>query len=532
MRDGKISMYQLVIVEDEALTREGLCHHFPWEQLGFEVAGAFPNGEEALAFVREHPCDAVITDIMMGQMNGLELAAEIKAFSPRTKVVILTGYSDFSYTQQAIRSQVSEYLVKPIDDDELTACFDKLRRQLDAEEAERASRIQPGSAMLEVVRKSFLRITLAGQIVSRNELQAYFRVLGISPAAADYPALACEIRLTARADASAEEDGEADESPQEDIGEVIRRCFAPQESPLLVDVLDDQSGCWTVAIIALKEMPLDRLKHHYRERILQFVSLVAGQNRCIVSHKVTHALEHIGDLVSSLPEESSADDAPKDALTNEGQAYNKMLLKTKVLIAGMDLQQELFQRMQEEMVDGLVRFPFDEAQFLVKSLFAMLRQEYQSRGEVLYQAVLSTIDPEEAYAAADFPALVEKLRTALTALNAFIQQEKSSSGTVGLILHYIEENIGSNLSGDVLADKFHLHPSYISRVFKQKTGEKLSEYVERLRLEKSILLLYEGNHRIQDISMMVGYVSPSYFSAKFRRYTGFAPREYFYQVLL
>lgn len=75
-------MYQLVIVEDEALTREGLRHHFPWGELGFEVAEAFPNGEEALAFIREHPCDAVITDIMMGQMNGLELAAEIKSFSP------------------------------------------------------------------------------------------------------------------------------------------------------------------------------------------------------------------------------------------------------------------------------------------------------------------------------------------------------------------------------------------------------------------------------------------------------------------
>ncbi len=525
--------YQLVIVEDEASTRQGLACYFPWGNLGFEVAGAFPSGEEALEYLKQHPCHVVMTDVMMGQMTGLELASQVKALAPDTKIVILSGYSDFAYTRQAIHSKVEEYLLKPIDEDELMAVFGKLYEQLETESAQSESRQPPTAEMLDVVRKSFLRIMLSGQVYSKNELQAYFHLLNIDPRVMEHPILTFEISLSAR-DAAGEMEGELDGGKLDEIQDVMHQCFVSRSGSLIYDVLNVQDGTWTVAAIALEEMELERLKRHCRDKILSFIERINRRDEYAVFFKITYAMLHIRDLVSDIGLENGDTVIGETVLDGSSQNYHQLLLKSKVLIAGMDLQPELFLRMREDIINSLSLLPFDEAKFLAKSLFSMLLQEYHGRSESLYHAVLRMNDAEKLYAAETVEALESSLRTALSTLNEYVNRIKNenSVGTVGLILRYIEENIGSVLSGDVLAEKFHLHPSYISRVFKQKTGEKFSEYVERLRLEKSILLLYEGNYRIQDISVMVGYISPSYFSAKFRRYTGYAPREYYYQVLL
>lgn len=75
--------YQLVIVEDEENTRRGLVNFVPWNELGFKVVGDFADGSDALEYLQAHPCDVVMTDIMMARMNGLEMIAEISKFSPQ-----------------------------------------------------------------------------------------------------------------------------------------------------------------------------------------------------------------------------------------------------------------------------------------------------------------------------------------------------------------------------------------------------------------------------------------------------------------
>jgi two-component SAPR family response regulator len=91
----------------------------PWEKIGFQVVGAFGDGANALDYLRDHPCDVVLTDILMRRMSGLEMIQQLHEIKPDIKAVILSGHSDFGYAQQAIRYQVSHYLVKPVDEDEL-----------------------------------------------------------------------------------------------------------------------------------------------------------------------------------------------------------------------------------------------------------------------------------------------------------------------------------------------------------------------------------------------------------------------------
>lgn len=123
-------MFKLVIVEDEDHIRHSLVHLIPWDEIGFQVVGAFSDGSDALAYLKDNPSDAVLTDIRMARMSGLEMTRCLHEIHPQVKVVILSGYGDFAYAQEAIRYKVEHYLVKPVDEDELMDVFRGIGEQL------------------------------------------------------------------------------------------------------------------------------------------------------------------------------------------------------------------------------------------------------------------------------------------------------------------------------------------------------------------------------------------------------------------
>lgn len=126
-------MYKLVLVDDDAEIRNGLSQYFPWTQLDYSVEGVFGNGKKALEFLEEHEADVVLCDISMPVMSGLELAGELHRRGSRTKVLLLSGYREFEYAQQALEYQVKGYIVKPTRYEELHHAFTKLKAELDRE---------------------------------------------------------------------------------------------------------------------------------------------------------------------------------------------------------------------------------------------------------------------------------------------------------------------------------------------------------------------------------------------------------------
>jgi two-component system, response regulator YesN len=123
-------MYQLIIVDDEEKILEGISQLFPWNNIGFQVVARFLDARSALSYIEKNPVDVVMTDISMPDMNGIELTKELKRF-PDLKIVLFSSYKDYEYMRAAIKYGISDYLLKPIRYDELVACFDGIRMQLD-----------------------------------------------------------------------------------------------------------------------------------------------------------------------------------------------------------------------------------------------------------------------------------------------------------------------------------------------------------------------------------------------------------------
>ncbi len=136
-------MYRLTIIEDDYFIRTGLASHIPWADIGFEVVGAFEDGQQALDFLAEHPADVVLSDIRMPILSGLEVARELHQRSPGTYVALLSAFEDFHYAQQAIEFGVRKYIVKSAKYDDLIEIFGAIKAELDRAASPTARRDGP-----------------------------------------------------------------------------------------------------------------------------------------------------------------------------------------------------------------------------------------------------------------------------------------------------------------------------------------------------------------------------------------------------
>ena len=148
-------MYKVLIVEDEDIIRKGIAYTMDWLGMGCTIVGEAANGEEGLEKIKELEPDIVLADIMMPIMDGIEMirkAKETASFKP----VILTSCADFDYAKKAIDLDVSAYLMKPVDEEELKKNIAKVISEIEKDrEYDRLTELKsPAAPTPEVFIKS------------------------------------------------------------------------------------------------------------------------------------------------------------------------------------------------------------------------------------------------------------------------------------------------------------------------------------------------------------------------------------------
>ncbi|MBB6637392.1 response regulator [Cohnella thailandensis] len=124
-------MIKLLLVEDEETIRAGIRSVITGLADGFEIAEEAGNGKEALGYLQSNVPDAILTDIRMREMDGLTLIAKVRERYPDMPLVIISGYGDFEYAQQALRYGVTDYLLKPIDRASMLKALERIRSLVD-----------------------------------------------------------------------------------------------------------------------------------------------------------------------------------------------------------------------------------------------------------------------------------------------------------------------------------------------------------------------------------------------------------------
>ncbi len=131
-------MHQLIIVDDERATLDGLVGFVDWNSVGFQVAGAFEDGRDAIDFLSRSKIDVVLTDIRMVHQSGFDIAEFVQKENRRERVVIISAFARFEYAVKALRYQVVDFLLKPVDISALRSVFQSLASDLDREELDRS----------------------------------------------------------------------------------------------------------------------------------------------------------------------------------------------------------------------------------------------------------------------------------------------------------------------------------------------------------------------------------------------------------
>ena len=175
--------YSLVLVDDEDWILSGLQNAIEWEKLGFEVTGAFTNGRAAFEFMKDHPSDALLTDIKMPMQDGISLVKDLReAGMEDLKVVFLSGYDDFSLAQSSLRLRAVDYVLKPSSPEQIEEVFTRIREEMDErrrQETEKIEVSQMAEAGVRILREGVYNGAATGNhSLYVKALERYFALAG------------------------------------------------------------------------------------------------------------------------------------------------------------------------------------------------------------------------------------------------------------------------------------------------------------------------------------------------------------------
>lgn len=190
-------MLKIMIVDDEFYFREALKVSLPWNELGFMICGEAKNGKEALEKLEDLKPDIILVDINMPIMDGLEFVQEIRETGSGCKIIILTGHSEFLYAKQAVQLGVYNYILKPVNEKELTETLFKIKKAIHREKSIRIEidRLkQQVKESIPLLKDKFLNELIQGSLIpNKKDLEKRMEYLGINLCSEYYRVATIEI---------------------------------------------------------------------------------------------------------------------------------------------------------------------------------------------------------------------------------------------------------------------------------------------------------------------------------------------------
>ncbi|EFM10770.1 two component transcriptional regulator, AraC family [Paenibacillus curdlanolyticus YK9] len=532
-------MYKAIIVDDEAVVRVGLKNTINWNEHGFELIGDYANGRDAWEAVELHKPDLVISDISMPFMDGLELAGLISASFPYIKVIILTGYDEFDYAQQALRLKVSDFILKPITAREIRQLLDKVRAEMD-EERQRHENLSSLQDQLKqsvpLLRERFLeRLVVVG--LSKTEINDRFAYFGLAPLAARSLVMVVDIDdFGDRELLSYEHDVEFLRFAAFNIFEEIAEkeqaiLFRTREERMVAIVTshdDDESLLYESAFRLAEDV------RHQIEKYLKF-TVTIGIGRVSLSPDMLPAA--FKSALSALDYRflfgknrvlSILDLEGKPALASPPSLNWDRSLVSAVKSGSFEEAQQLIAQGILELKKALVPIEtcFLQMQRVVLSLMNAIQEVIPADRETSLDSQMMLMD---VYRFKTLDEIEGWLKQVVRAVMAEIADNRNhfTNSQVRRAVEYIETNYANDkMSLQEICRHVLMSTSYFSLVFKQHTGETFIEYLTGVRITKAKDLLQTTSLKFYEIAERVGYGDPNYFSILFKKHVGMTPKDY------
>lgn len=507
-------MLNIVIAEDELIPRKALIKMLNKDStLNCNIVADVGTGALVLPYLTQNNIDIVIADIRMPDMDGLELAKHIHNNYPDTDTIVLTAYTNFDYAKCALQYGVKDYLVKPVNEDELHNSIEKLiHNKVNSVEFIKNS-IEGGINEFTMENLEFSKIakipSLIAKIIDTKNITDH----------------AINIFLCQTQSRQTEEQVSTGKRIITNVlknGQYELLYFKNEDEYIIINYGRENIGKYEFEIII----------REFQEKLGQTIHVGVSKR-------------HYGENLTKL------ESAYKEAV----YAINKRILQQKIQYYEYSKEVQISEIIPKEheyeirkaMNDGHMDKVMNYLQTIYNKCVSMDNGIY-----ALYLAIIcilriscevyrlksddiSELD-EEKYQIFSFKSDLYHIKNKdelftyiLTILNGVSNSDGNEEDDLNIIddiMNYVNFNYQYDISLNQLAThKYYMNPSYLSRLFKQVTGKNFSKYVIELRMKKAKELLENNNIKVSEIASYVGYNDLSNFIQTFKKYYNITPSQ-------
>jgi two-component system response regulator YesN len=532
-------MLRLMIVDDESLFREAMKITLPWEKLGFEVCCEAENGYDALEKIAEHKPDVALVDINMPVMDGLELAAEIKEKELDVKVIIITGYGEFSYARQAIEVGVGNYLLKPVEEDELVEALNSIKTKI---EKERTARLETEALIQQVndykpiLKEMLLNDLIQGnRFLSTEEFSSLINHIKINQDCQSYQVGVIELDEKSELCWNSETRQMYCFALSNIADELLKNC-CPYElcrdtqgrlnillfsEPMEDNIqLDAMSIFETIRLTVPKllgitvSIGIGKPYEHIQQLSLSYKeALYAVKNKLVIGENSVISYEDISDYKLDV---------------NFYPIERKMQLHVSLRISDLQEAERIIRAVFKDIRTN--NPPGEMARFVsIEIVSSLLEFVSESGGDVksIFGEGFNIL--EEVQNKKNLDELESWILGLLSRSFSYIGtgRSKRPSKIVEDARKYINENYARyDLKIDEIARNVFVKYGHLCFLFKRETGKTINEYISELRILKAKELIDSGCHSISMVAAKVGYADANYFSKCFKKFVGITPGKY------
>ncbi|WP_139996049.1 response regulator transcription factor [Paenibacillus paridis] len=514
-------MRQVMIVDDERWIRRGLIQSIPWEELGLALAGEAEDGEDAYHMALLKKPDLLFLDMRMPGLDGKQLLALLGKELPELLTIVVSGYSDFEYTKEAIRHNAFEYMLKPIKKDELAAVLGKALEELDRRQISKA-RAREGSA------KNWLEDVLFTGDGSESSALA-----GMSWKAGN------SLLLVAQPDV------------------YVERC----ELPLIMEQLRQKlqqerafyfGGEWDVVMTAAQGSMCELVlclhgKHLVRSELLRLLAMLQPLLKQLAGVSYSIAASEQAEQDSLLPQLYKKSKLSLNARKLGEAGWIGFAGETSV-VAASAYPREL----EQALLINLQHGNEEQAQQDFERFYAQISQPCMTVDDLLrgalmlvhslekqLQSIGANLEKATGHSLLAYTEMI-RIRKDVTAVGAIFKNEilpgvigsrspaagKQGEQIVREIQKLIEQHCDQPLSLHQIAESRFLNADYLSRLFKKTTGSNFVDYLTDARLAKAVELMRYPAYKNYEIAKRVGYEDYRYFSQIFKKKMGMTIGDY------
>lgn len=538
-------MITMIIADDEFIVRDGLRNYIPWEEFGIKVIGEASDGQEALDLCESLKPDILFTDIRMPVMDGLEVSFKLKEQNMDIRIIILSGIQDFNYAKTALSLNAEGYILKPVKLNELRQVIQKVVASINMERNKEQKLIKLKNQLKEnmiIAREKFLYNLITGFYAKEDEINEKLRYFEIPPEIKEEH-LVCVLQIDNYNEITS------------GLQEWDRQLLSFSVTNILEEILSaDPSGIcfcshenefimifFKSAIINEDHLRICENLMSCLEKFLQIpVSIGIGREVSQVMHinaSYTNAVRALqykfytgSNSMLNIKDIESISDFDEDKKNMEYMDFLEPISRLTgcLKLGNSESVQQIITKIFDEFM-GDKKYPIDYIQNISAELIYTLSRTVFELGEKLDALVENHNDiMEKMYKIKSIYELRDYLISIfLVAANFFSKKyTQKNDKIVKKIKDIIKQKYMEDISVAGISENIYLTPNYISLIFKQETGETITEYITRTRMEAAKELLSTTDFKILEIAEMVGYDNPHYFSTVFKKYSGTHPAKY------